>query len=136
MACVQEGEAVECGRGAAWRRAPPPYLLASAAAAAAAAVPLVGLTTPAGGSRGRMSLSIEAGLTCGPKRLTTRPAGSTRNFAKFHLMSEPSISPCFSLRCTHAGWALNPLTSTLVNIGKVAPYLSANDRISAAEPGS
>ena len=66
MACVQEGEAVECGRGAAWRRAPPPYLLASAAAvaaAAAAAVPLVGLTTPAGGSRGRMSLSIEAGLT-------------------------------------------------------------------------
>ena len=59
-------EAVECARGAAWRRAPPPYLLASAAAAAAAAaaaVPLVGLTTPAGGSRGRMSLSVEAGLT-------------------------------------------------------------------------
>ena len=79
-----------------------------------------------------------SGVVMGENRSTTLPCLSTRNFSKFQVISALSPSPgCSVLSHAYSGAAPSPLTSILLNIGKVTSYFDvANSRISASEPGS
>uniref|UniRef100_A0A7S0P0R2 Uncharacterized protein n=1 Tax=Calcidiscus leptoporus TaxID=127549 RepID=A0A7S0P0R2_9EUKA len=83
-----------------------------------------------------ISPSIEDGDEVGGYLFTALPSTSTRNFAKFHLMSRPRSSPCSSFKYLKSGCVLGPFTSIFPKMGKVMPYLLTNSRISAAVPGS
>ena len=88
-----------------------------------------------------MSASMPSGLVVGAYRSMVLPSLPTKNFAKFHLTSEPAmaikpLSDLLSFRCFQNGLAFAPFTSIFANSGNLAPYLPANALISAAEPGS
>ena len=86
-----------------------------------------------------MSASMPSGLVVGAYRSMVLPSLPTKNFAKFHLTSEPAmaikpLSDLLSFSCFQNGLAFAPFTSIFANSGNLAPYLPANALISAAEP--
>jgi len=68
-----------------------------------------------------MSASMEEGLVRVPYLCRIFPSLSTRNLAKFQLISCVPASG-LDLKYLNTGWAFAPFTFTLANIGKVTPY--------------
>ncbi len=107
-----------------------------------------------------ISSSISEGSSVGPKRRTTLPSLSTRNFVKFHFIKPFSLeapgilemaviaalflrpfglgsSGWASFRKVNNGSALSPLTSTLASWSNFVSYFRVQKlRISSIEPGA
>lgn len=86
--------------------------------------------------KSKVTIKLTIGSVGGPNRSTTCPSLSTTNFVKFHLMKAPIVPPFLDFMYFHRGWALSPLTSTLLVISKVTLNCLINSLISASVPGS